>query len=1106
MDAPPRPTPEDLFARFRDRGDASALGALFDDLSPHLFRVALSLAPDAASAEDALQATWLTALAEAARWDASRPVTPWLVGILGGQVVSARRRAWRAPDPVRVVLAAPDDDASAPAASADEQARVRSAIDALPEPYRAAALLRWRYGLTDAQIAHVRDEPPGTTRSLLSRALERLRQALKGAPAFLFLGSRPTRGLDAVRRRVLASARTTTVAAAAGAGWFAGKGAIAAAGGRRGGGGGGAGGRPPPARPRRGGAAGGARGIVSEGPGLAPARSRPEGTGDATAAGEGEGASARSGSTIHGSVHDSRGRPVALARIELRRGWSGGDEDPPAASGPSDERGAFSLAVPPESSVWRVRAVAKGLTSEEAFASPGGAVALVLWGGGSVVGRVLDAEDGAPIAGASLLARPPDEFDEGGPRWKVVARSDASGAYRLDGVPLGRVALVAVPPAHALLVVQADVVKGREEVRDLYVRRGARVTGRVLVAGRPFPGARVETWSRPSAGPAATTDAEGRYRLEGLAPGPWSLRVRVPGIEWVAAGTEVHVPAGTADVTADLAVPGVSVLSGRVTLDGAPVPGALVGTLEGEIERSGVRTDGEGRFEVRFPDLTSEARILALHGDVAYAQRTVKLPVRDGTEVDLPLVRLGSVSGRVRAADGSALAGIVLDLQPEAPLWTARSALREDGTFDVRVGPGRLEVSAWARGWPLSPRVPLDVGEGAHVAGVDVILPAGEAFRGRVTDDRGRPVPRAWVEASHGRPQCYPLQAATDDDGRYEFLGLEGPVVSLCVPGRMLADAGSNGWKAVHPGLDSGDLVVRSRGNRVRGRVLEPDGSPCRSCRVLVWQETRSDGTAVDPPEAVASVDVSDADGRFEIGPLPAHAGSRVSVAAATDRRASPRRVGVEWGGDAPPEVVLRLEEGARLRGTVRNRKGEPVADVAIWHSSTCHPSYQLRSDRDGRFEIGPLPPGTHEATFRRDGWYCPARLVHVAETGQDATADVVLAIGGDVRVLVRDAEGAPVAGASAEFIEVVDGDGRVVPIDAWRTSTNDRRPHVSREGQTRSDVSGLVHRQFLPPGTLRVRVSAPGFDPADASVTVVDEATVDVTVVLPKPAAVGGR
>ena len=63
-EAPPRaPSLEALMARFRETGDPGALGALFDATAPGLFGLALTLLPDLASAEDALQETFLAARA-----------------------------------------------------------------------------------------------------------------------------------------------------------------------------------------------------------------------------------------------------------------------------------------------------------------------------------------------------------------------------------------------------------------------------------------------------------------------------------------------------------------------------------------------------------------------------------------------------------------------------------------------------------------------------------------------------------------------------------------------------------------------------------------------------------------------------------------------------------------------------------------------------------------------------------------------------------------------------------------------------------------------------------------------------------------------------------
>jgi RNA polymerase sigma-70 factor (ECF subfamily) len=201
---------EELFVRWRDDGDGRALAALFDRTAPDLFRIALSVAPDAATAEEAVQETFLAVIEDPKRCDPSQPLMPWLVGVLRHKVLDARRRARRVPDPLRLEPRLVPEDPADCAERSDAVDRVRRAIDRLPEPYRGAALLRWEYGLEPGEIAHALGEPPGTVRSTLSRALERLRRDLGGAAALaLVLGVRPPDGLAAIRRAVLAKAGVT---------------------------------------------------------------------------------------------------------------------------------------------------------------------------------------------------------------------------------------------------------------------------------------------------------------------------------------------------------------------------------------------------------------------------------------------------------------------------------------------------------------------------------------------------------------------------------------------------------------------------------------------------------------------------------------------------------------------------------------------------------------------------------------------------------------------------------------------------------------------------------------------------------------------------------
>jgi DNA-directed RNA polymerase specialized sigma24 family protein len=87
MSARPRRTS----LRWRDDRDVAALGRVFDRCAPELLIVAAHVAGRAA-AEDLVKATFLAALTETARWDASRPLVPWLVGILANLALRERDR------------------------------------------------------------------------------------------------------------------------------------------------------------------------------------------------------------------------------------------------------------------------------------------------------------------------------------------------------------------------------------------------------------------------------------------------------------------------------------------------------------------------------------------------------------------------------------------------------------------------------------------------------------------------------------------------------------------------------------------------------------------------------------------------------------------------------------------------------------------------------------------------------------------------------------------------------------------------------------------------------------------------------------------------------
>ena len=131
-------SPERDFARFRQHADARALAAVFDALAPELLLIAAHVAVAGTEAEDLVQATFLDAIEKAERWDASRPLLPWLIGILVNHARLERRRRERALDADRLPKASEPSPLDAAAAS-EVAEHVSQALRKLP---RGRSVLR----------------------------------------------------------------------------------------------------------------------------------------------------------------------------------------------------------------------------------------------------------------------------------------------------------------------------------------------------------------------------------------------------------------------------------------------------------------------------------------------------------------------------------------------------------------------------------------------------------------------------------------------------------------------------------------------------------------------------------------------------------------------------------------------------------------------------------------------------------------------------------------------------------------------------------------------------------------------------------------------------
>jgi RNA polymerase sigma-70 factor (ECF subfamily) len=174
-------------ARLR-AGDAGGLEALVAAYYPRALRSAYLVTQDHTTAEDVAQAAFIKAYERIHRFDPQRPFGPWfLKSVLRDAVKAAQRRRRSVPlegqeAEMRRSAGAPVDEGNQPESLWQQREtahEVATALAALPPKQRAAVVQRYYLGLTEADMARADDCPPGTIKSRLNAARERLRVLLQ---------------------------------------------------------------------------------------------------------------------------------------------------------------------------------------------------------------------------------------------------------------------------------------------------------------------------------------------------------------------------------------------------------------------------------------------------------------------------------------------------------------------------------------------------------------------------------------------------------------------------------------------------------------------------------------------------------------------------------------------------------------------------------------------------------------------------------------------------------------------------------------------------------------------------------------------------------------
>ena len=161
------------------RGDVGAYEQLVTDHQRFAYRVAFTITRDRLDAEEAVQDAFVKAYRALGRFRRGAPFRPWLVKIVLNEARDHNRsRVRHSAIAARAVehrwAEAREPSAEARAVDADRDTRLMAAVDALPAKLRDVVMCRYLLELSEEETAAALDIRPGTVKSRLSRALEKL--------------------------------------------------------------------------------------------------------------------------------------------------------------------------------------------------------------------------------------------------------------------------------------------------------------------------------------------------------------------------------------------------------------------------------------------------------------------------------------------------------------------------------------------------------------------------------------------------------------------------------------------------------------------------------------------------------------------------------------------------------------------------------------------------------------------------------------------------------------------------------------------------------------------------------------------------------------------
>ena len=698
------------------------------------------------------------------------------------------------------------------------------------------------------------------------------------------------------------------------------------------------------------------------------------------------------GRTLHGTVSDTTGGPVAGARIETAKLLPTAVPDEAVSTTLTTADGTYRVTVPEGVLLVAVNSADYASQIRRITVGPAGAVAnFSVIPGGAIEGVVKDERTDEPVAGASVRVQRTPGVAYAAER-HLTAGSD--GRFRITGLKPGDWQLeAAAPPRHTRERTHVAIAVA-EQVAAVELRIAVTpvIRGRVIdERGSPAPGVGLRAVGYRDSG-TATADAGGNFVMQGL-----------PSGNYIVSGESKRYlrTKGTNVWLGDKDIDGIMVVVQRGLIVKGHVEPRQSCEVQNEFEVGSRRssaavpdmaTDVDGSFTLG-PFDAGAAKLVArcrggdqgeLRVDVAPAMPEAVIAVTPGA----------SLAGRVVDPEGRPVPGVsVIANSPEAlaaldsnprgvpfrnrggMITAGEQALTDaSGAFQVTALPsGSYSFQVLDRGRPLRPHRPFPVvaptaGERRADVELAVELATG-VIAGVVTTPDGTPLVDAWVSA-------YP-QASVLDVMNLDTLDASSPAMRLGPDGNDLAPPPVLTDERGHyelTGLFRIRYTVIAEGQRGQLRARQTNVVPDASLDLKTQGLAALSGTVIGPsgPNAVVALrgptnaDQSVSQGKFSFDHI--NPGSYTVYAESLAGGGSAQAT-VEPGG--PTTISITLAPNGTVTGTLTDPTGKPAGgmEVAVVRDDD-HAAEPIRpptvTGADGSFRIDHAPGVCHLTVLRR--------------------------------------------------------------------------------------------------------------------------------------------